>query len=123
MAKPLKHEPGGWLYEVIKATRGNQTPCGCIVLSAINRVPPHPPYFGPVCRIDEDGYVFTDFVDRMGNLHEAVNIGSSVAIGTAFKRIVEKLKLDDDDVKELGQLIQSWIELDARAVSEEEIRA
>ncbi len=105
----------GWRYRCVEECKGNTTIRGLMLLSAIGIHSSRPPWFGPTCIIDPDGFVFTNFVDRAGDMHEATYVCHVSDMIEGFRRLADKLKLTDAERDELFNAIRMWVHSDGRA--------
>lgn len=112
-----ERERATWQYRAVALLRGNQTLPGCILLAALGLAASNPPTLGLTAVIDEDGFLYSDFVDRERNVHEALRIGAVEDVVNAFRRVIDELHLNDGEVKELFDTIRKWIERDERAIN------
>ncbi len=121
-----------WQYRAILATRGNQTMMGCVVQAILGRAASNPPRLGLTAVISEDGYVFTNMVDRHGRLHGAgpeavfppLCLGSVAGLVGEFRALADQLKLEDVDREAMFTELRKWITADFRAIldPDDEIR-
>jgi hypothetical protein len=74
-----------------------------------------PPCFTGTASITHDGRVICNMLDRDGDLIIGVTIfASEDKFVLAFRRLADRLKLDDDDRKALFEAVQNWVTADHR---------
>lgn len=105
----------GWRFRAIETTRGNSTTIGTLLLAVIGRHSRRPPWFGPTCVITPDGYVLSNFVDRYGTMHPAALVCGIEDMIDGFRRLADRLKLNDKDREELFDQLKKWVSVDHRA--------
>lgn len=118
-----------WAYKAIKATKGNQTRLGCMVIRIIGRAPHNPPRFSletGMVILDEAtgnklglnrGYCVADYQARPGKPFLATPIGHVNEITENFRGLADHLKLTDADRIAMFDCLRNWIQQDMTATS------
>lgn len=104
-----------WQYRAIEATRSHTTIAGMILLAALGKQPTKPPFFLEAAVIDTDGMVYADrYVSSNDSVWGEVPVQHIDVILEFFRRLADKLKLSDDETKELFVALRQWIRIDRR---------
>lgn len=137
-----------WARKAIRATKGNQSLLGCVVIAMLGRAASNPPRFiSPTAKIDAVGRIFCPLEDRHGRrwieYPERVpdvpgsllmrtpradewsaggitfSPGTVTEVRDELRRLADHLKLIDADRTAMFEEFRKWIESDARASSVE----
>lgn len=107
-----------WKWRAIRATHGNQSRLGCILIAVIGRMPLNPPRIRGNAVILEDGTVLADVELRNGKGFLATNLGSIEELVGNFRGLADHLKLSDKDRVEMFNELRMWCAKDFRAIKE-----
>lgn len=121
-----------WTFKAIKATRGNQTHIGRILLAAMGKQPDNPPRFaitsGAII-INErmahklglkEGDVLADFQARPGEPYRAIRVCHTSELNDNFRGLADHLKLTDADRIAMFDVLRQWVWKDYTATSSTE---
>lgn len=106
-----------WKLRAIAATRGSTTMMGAVVLAIMGHVPPRPPYFKGLARIDAQGVIHAKMRGRRELFAKERPLMPVQAYTDELKRLAELCQMDDSEARQLMDEGRKWIERDARAVS------
>lgn len=117
---PKDYRPAdSWQFKAIKATRGNRSRLGCILLAALKMNARHPPQFSQSgAIITSDGFIQADYRAGDGSFHHGAFVGSVEEYTSNFRGLADYLKLSDADREALFVVARSWIAIDYRSDKE-----
>lgn len=126
LSEAQERERASWQYRAILATRGNQSMMGCMLQAIVGIAASNPPTMGLTALISEDGFLFTNFVDRHGRLHAAAPeaafpplcIGEIKAVVGEVRELADRLNFSDADREALFDAFRKWVAVDMRAIAE-----
>src|SRR6266581_1489273 len=74
-----------------------------------------PPFLTTAAKIDKEGHVVADMVDATGMIHkDTVLFPDEISLRDAFRKLADRLKLNDADRIELFKCAQRWVVADRR---------
>ncbi len=106
-----------WKLRAIRATKGNQSQLGAILIAVLGRLPKHPPRFGLRAVITSDGFVLADFQGKDYVKHSAAFVCDVSDLTKNFRGLADHLKLNKEDREEMFAELRKWIARDYRAKS------
>ena len=119
-----------WKARAYAYAKANNLRSLYMILRALHRGPrnellrdsPDPifPRFGNACRITADGIVKSKWQSAPGEQILEINVGTTVQVEGALRRMCDRLKFTDKDRKAVFEAFANWIEKDERAKSGEE---
>jgi hypothetical protein len=84
---------------------------GGIICCALN-VEIDPPKYTSKAKINRDGILIADFVDRRGKVWPAKFVGDASDLAANAIRLAEYLRLTDQERQELFAVLINWVERD-----------
>lgn len=106
-----------WKLRAIRATKGNQSKLGSILIAVLGRIPRHPPRFGLKATITSDGFVMADFQGKDFVRHYSALVCEVKELTNNFRGLADHLKLDKEEREEMFAELRKWIARDYRAKS------
>jgi predicted O-methyltransferase YrrM len=74
-----------------------------------------PPFLTSAAKIDKRGAIVADMVDERGRIHkDLVLFPTEIALRDAFRKLADRLKLNDADRVEMFKYAQRWVVADRR---------
>lgn len=74
-----------------------------------------PPFLTSAGKIDKTGAIVADMVDERGRIHkDMVLFPTEIGLRDAFRKLADRLKLNDQDRIELFKCAQRWVVADRR---------
>jgi hypothetical protein len=74
-----------------------------------------PPFLTSAGKIDKSGAIVADMVDERGRIHkDLVLFPTEIGLRDAFRKLADRLKLNDSDRIELLKCAQRWVVADRR---------
>jgi hypothetical protein len=74
-----------------------------------------PPFLTTAAKIDKTGAIVADMVDERGRIHkDTVLFPTEISLRDSFRKMADRLKLDDADRVELFKCAQRWVVADRR---------
>lgn len=115
--------PGGagesWKLRAIRATKGNQSRLGCLLIAILLRTPVNPPRIRGTAVISADGIVIADMqLAGQAPFWYATKLGGIDEMISNFRGLADHLKLTDTEREEMFTLFRQWISKDFRATSD-----
>lgn len=107
-----------WKWRAITITRGNQSRLGAVLLATLGKHTENPPWFGPSAVIDDNGNVFSNFVDRHNSDAAPAFIGTVEEVVSNFNGLADAINATDQEREEMFAGLRQWISKDARAMRE-----
>lgn len=111
-------ERDSWQYRAIQKTRGNTTIIGAVLVAMLGKS-----YrirggkrFGRSAEILRNGTVVAPYESAGGQIYQRMPICSVTDLVTGFRRLADKLKLDDSERAEMFLKLRQWISKDARVI-------
>lgn len=115
----MTSERDTWQYRAVKATRGNQTLIGTILIAVLDKSwTLSGKRFGREAEIGPDGTTYAPYQDANGQLHAQVAICNIQDIIIGFRRLADALKLGDKDRTEMFMMLRRWVARDARILKQ-----
>lgn len=111
-----------WQWRVLEHARGNQSMIGSIIIAAMGKsgvVPSQKNIFTSLARIDLDGVIHANFIDKYGVLQLDMAVIRTTTLSEVLTRLATECKLNDEEAKQLFTTVRQWIEKDERAKSEQ----
>ena len=106
-----------WQWRCLEATALRGGTMHWILRAAMHNNGQRFPRFAYRAEIMKDGMVHADFALGATEFYHKAPIDHVDKIRDAFRRLADKLKLNDKDREELFVLLRSWMEKDHRAIS------
>lgn len=72
------------------------------------------PHLTTAAKIDKSGAIVADVVDRNGVIKEVAIYSSELALRDDFRRLADRMRLNDADRTELLKCVQRWVVADRR---------
>lgn len=72
------------------------------------------PHLTTAAKIDKTGTIVADVVDRNGVIKEVAIYSSELALRDDFRRLADRMRLNDADRTELLKCVQRWVVADRR---------
>ena len=118
----------GWKAKAIRATKGNQSRLGCIIIALCGLVPKHPCRIRPVTYlpngetiggmlISRTGMCVVDMELQNGQGYLATPIGDVEEVRDNLRGLADSLKLSDAERIDMFMELQKFIIRDFRATS------
>lgn len=124
MTEKLDKLMDSWQQRAVRATRGNQSRLGCIVLAVVGQAPTTLPMIslrrGAV--ISQDGWVIVDMMLRGQIQYYATVIGRVEEVVDNMRGLADALKLNDADRTAMFDDLRKWMGTDLRATSNHELQ-
>lgn len=72
------------------------------------------PHLTTAAKIDKSGAIVADVVDRNGVIKEVAIYSSEIALRDDFRRLADRMRLNDANRTELFKCVQCWVVADRR---------
>lgn len=103
----------GWKYRCLKAA-GEHSPWHfAMLVYALGGETKSPPRFQEGPTVDENGMMSAPILGRDGLVRHA-RLCTTEQYQSDFRRIADEVKLDDDERRELFDVLRGWIKIDKR---------
>lgn len=112
-----------WRYRAVKASDGNRSRLGCIVLAVIGESTKRAPKIS-LARggiITPQGVVMADMMLAGQTRFYATPLGHIQEVVDNFRRLADTIKATDREREEMLAALRMWIERDMRATSTPEV--
>lgn len=110
---PLKLSREGVERLLVAAMQGDRE-THVLIMAVLGLRPHTPPAIGIRAEIHEDGWVYTNGIDRSGAYWPELKVISVIGLRDVFRYLADRVKLSDADRVALFDHVRRWITADKR---------